>query len=193
MCLPLLFGGVVHHAHGGEDRVPKCFHGVVHGKVGEDLLCPCFAGDGGDAPLILVVAHIAQGLDHLSLCGADVSQQIFVNALHGVGVIQQNVDLAGQFLVVEPLQFALPLGHAAEGLFLLIEVVQTLQLLIHVVDLHPCGTCFVAFFCHKASEGIAFHLRFDDSALTLLYICTRAGDEPCVGTQFILIHLEYPP
>ena len=126
--------GVVRHTGGEQDGLPQLLHGGAGAHSGEDLLRPGRAGDGGNAPLILVFQLIAVGLHDGIAQLTGLGQLRHVDALQAVGVFGHQVDAAGDHVHIVLQSGLLPLGHLAQRLDGLVAHMELLQGL--VIPLH---------------------------------------------------------
>ena len=187
MGLPRRHGVLVHPA-GGENGLPQLLNGLTGPQLREQLLGPCGAGDGGDAPLVLVLDLIPVFLDDGVQTLLALGHLLLIDALQAVGILAEQVDAAGDGIhIVLPAGFlvVIKLGEGGQGP---IAVVELLQGLIAPVHHHLLGFALIAFLHQHLHKLRLIQIGGDEYLLARLHIDAGGGDQLGIFSQNGLFH-----
>ena len=154
----------------------------------EQLFSPCGAGDGGDAPLVLILDLIPVFLDDGVQPLLTLGHLLLIDALQAVGVLAEQVDAAGDGIhIVLPagLLVVIKLGEGGQGP---IAVVELLQGLIAPVHHHLLGLALIAFLHQHLHKLRLIQIGGDEYLLTRLHIDAGGGDQLGIFPQNGLFH-----
>ena len=185
--LPCRHGVLVHPA-GGENGLPQLLDGLTGPQLREQLFSPCGAGDGGDAPLVLILDLIPVFLDDGVQPLLALGHLLLIDALQTVGVLAEQVDAAGYGIhIVLPAGFlvVIKLGEGGQGP---IAVVELLQGLIAPVHHHLLGLALIALLHQQLHKLRLIQIGGDEYLLTRLHIDAGGGDQLGIFPQNGLFH-----
>ena len=180
--------GVVVHPGGGENGLPQLLHGLGGPQLREQLLGPRLAGDGGDAPLVLVLQLVPEGLDDGIPLLLGLGHLLLVDALQAVGIVGDEVDAAGNVVHIVLPAGQLIVSDGAQGGEAGVAVVELLEGLVVPVHHHLLGLAAVALLHHHGHELRLIQLGDDENLLARLHVDAAAGDEAGILTQNRLLH-----
>ena len=174
---PRLDGIVAVRAGRVQDRLPQLFDRGGGAQIGEQLLCPLFAGDSGDAPLVFVFHLIAQGLDDLGAVLRALGVFFKIHARESVGILADEPDARGENVDVMLIALDFPVLDGGERGQAAVADMQLFERLMVEFDND--------LFCARLVAGIddvfdkfrLIELGDDDDGVTLLHIDARACNQ----------------
>ena len=180
--------GVIGDAGSVEDILPQLLHRLRGAEVGEELLGPRLAGDGGDTPLVFVLHGLTEGLGDgiaVLLCLGHLG---LVDAPEAVGILGDEIDAAGQLVHIVLPAGDLVILHLAEGLEAAVAVVELLQGLIVPLQHHLLGLAAVTLLHHHGHELRLVQIGGDEHFLSGLNVDAHLCDELGILAQNGLFH-----
>ena len=168
---------VVGHTGSEQNGLPQLLHGGAGAHSGEDLLRPGRAGDGGDAPLILVLQLIVVGLHDGIAQLTGLGKLAHVDALQAVGVFGHQVDAAGDHVHIVLQSGFLPLGHLAQRLDGLVAHMELLQRLVVPLHRDLLRLGLIGFLHDHLDEFRLVEIGVNQHLLPLLDIDAAADDQ----------------
>ena len=109
------FHGVIRHPGGIQNGFPQLFHSGAGPHAGEYLLGPGSAGNGSNAPLLLIFQLILVGLQNGIAHPAGLGDLFHIDALETVRVLGNQMDPGRHHVYIVLLPCLLPILHGAHG------------------------------------------------------------------------------